>query len=169
MTMPTIEDSDAIAAVHVRSWQSAYAHIFPASFLREMSIADRATRWKMVLNANESKTLVTRSESGQIIAFANFGRCRDSEAATTQGEIWALYASPDVWDQGVGRELLKQALFQLKELGFTSVSLWILSKNQRGIRFYKAAGFTEIEGSAKTFELGGTLVEELRLVMRYEA
>ncbi len=166
---PSIEDSDAIAAVHVRSWQSAYAHILPASFLAEMSIPDRATRWRAILSANESKTLVTRSQSGEVTGLASFGKCRDAGAPASQGEIWALYASPEVWGQGVGRELLKQALSALNHDGFTTVSLWVLRKNHRGIRFYKAAGFVEVQGSTKSLEIGGTVVEEVCMLMPNEA
>ena len=48
--------------------------------------------------------------------------------------------------------------------GFSSVSLWVLERNVRAIRFYSAVGFVLEPGSGKDFELGGKLVREVRMV-----
>jgi hypothetical protein len=48
--------------------------------------------------------------------------------------------------------------------GFSEVTLWVLSGNARGLRFYEAAGFRREAGSEKHFEQGGAQVEEVRLV-----
>jgi ribosomal protein S18 acetylase RimI-like enzyme len=44
------------------------------------------------------------------------------------------------------------------------VSLWVLERNTRAIRFYTAAGFAIEAGSEKEFELGGLLVREVRMI-----
>ena len=55
-----------------------------------------------------------------------------------QGEISALYADPDVWGQGVGRSLIDHAIRDLRTLGRTELSLWVLRQNQRGIKSWAA-------------------------------
>lgn len=164
LLQPSIEHVEEIAAIHIKSWQAAYAHILPGAFLATMSVADRANRWAKILAAQESTTIIAKSDTGELAGFVSYGKCRDEGAPQDQGEIWALYASPSFWGQGFGRELFSYALNSLRAAGYSKVSLWVLTENHRGIRFYKAAGFTELEGSAKKFELGGSIVEEVCLV-----
>jgi ribosomal protein S18 acetylase RimI-like enzyme len=168
-TAPVFEDAHGIATAQVRSWQLAYAAILPKSFLISLSIEERAGRWRAILEAKESTTLVAKSDSGMVVGFVSFGRCRDDSALPTEGEIWSLYAAPEYWDRGVGRLLLGRALVQLHNAGHESVSLWVLSKNERGRRFYAAAGFKMVPQSTKRIELAGIEVDEVRLLRRCEA
>ncbi|HSI48927.1 MAG TPA: GNAT family N-acetyltransferase [Ideonella sp.] len=161
---PTESDAQGIATVHVRSWQASYAAILPLHFVAELSIEQRTERWRGILARQDSNTRVMRDEAGQVLGFVSHGPCRDEGALHTRGEIWALYALPGAWGQGVGRALLQRALSDLLARGCDSVSLWVLSGNQRGIRFYRAAGFTEVAGSAKLLELGGQTVEEMQMI-----
>ena len=48
--------------------------------------------------------------------------------------------------------------------GFTEVSLWVLSENARGLRFYESLGFRREQQSEQFFERGGTKLAEVRLV-----
>ena len=169
LLLPSIADAEEIAAVHVRSWQVAYSGILPAEFLTRMSVSERAASWSRILAVQESSTVVAKTTTGEIAGFVSYGKCRDAGTPQDQGEIWALYAEPRYWNQGVGRALLTHALCALTASGSSSVSLWVLCENSRGIKFYKAAGFTEVENSAKRFELGGATVEEVCLVQRDEA
>lgn len=159
-----LEHAPGLAHVHVRSWQAAYAGILAPDFLAGLSEPDRARRWRDILQqaGSTSQTLVALSDADSVLAFVSLGPCRDDGAPTEQGEIWALYADPDAWDQGLGRALLRRALDELRARGFRAVSLWVLSDNLRGRRFYEALGFAPVVGSGKRFELGGREVEELR-------
>jgi ribosomal protein S18 acetylase RimI-like enzyme len=163
-----VADAHAIAAVHVRSWQAAYAHLLCADFLASLSIGQRAQRWADILQAAESATAVAEL-AGTVQAFVSFGRCRDEQAPEQRGEIWALYASPDAWGQGLGRSLLAHALGALNAQGFRETSLWVLSGNERGVRFYRCAGFAPVAGSPKLFTLGGTQIEETQFLLQHAA
>jgi ribosomal protein S18 acetylase RimI-like enzyme len=48
--------------------------------------------------------------------------------------------------------------------GFTAVSLWVLSGNARGLRFYESLGFQREPHSEQFFERGGVKLAEVRLV-----
>ena len=163
-----IADAEAIATVHVRSWQVAYAHLLSADFLASLSIEQRAQRWAEILHAAESATVVAEL-AGTVKAFVSFARCRDEGAPEGRAEIWALYASPDAWDKGLGRALLAHALASLQAQGFRETALWVFSGNERGVRFYSAAGFKPVPGSQQLFTLGGTQVEESQFLLQHAA
>lgn len=156
------EDATELATVHVRSWQAAYAGILDAAFLDSLSIDQRAEQWRGILQQQASRTLVARQPEG-MAGFVSFGHWRDEAEALDHGEVWALYAGPEAWGKGVGRRLLEAAVGALRAEGRHTVSLWVLSRNERAIRFYQAFGFRPVEGSAKAFELGGARVEEVCL------
>lgn len=155
----TLEDAFGIAQVHIRSWQVAYAGLFDAEFLDRLSVDEQAIRWRDILQKAESQTFVAR-QGVSVVGFVSFGRCREEGAPEKQGEIWALYVQPEVWGQGIGRTLLKKAVQELRLCGHDGVSLWVLSQNQRAVRFYEAFGFKRVPGSEKLFERGGRQVEE---------
>lgn len=161
------EDFFSIATVHIRSWQAAYAEILDPEYLASLSIESRAARWESILRANTSKALISW-QGTEVSGFVNFGKCRDAQAPEDRGEIYALYVSPATWRRGIGRELLTQAISELKALGFQSVSLWVFTKNQRAINFYESFGFQSLPGSGKVLEIGGRQVEEVTYV-RHDA
>ena len=153
------EDALPIARVHVRSWQAAYASLLDPTWLAALSVAERAERWARILANRESEVFVSRQDQ-RVTGFVSLGPSRDPGAAATQGEIWSLYAAPEVWGSGTGRALLGHALQHLQASGFQSASLWVLSGNERGIRFYERCGFSRVPGSENSFELGGRQVQE---------
>lgn len=157
------EDCLALAEIHVTSWRAAYGGIFPAEYLSSLSIADRGERWRAILEKNESRTFVARAD-GQPVGFVSFGVCRDADAPTGRGEVWALYVAPGAWSTGAGWALWETARVQMVHAGFADVSLWVLSQNARGIRFFQAAGFRPDPDSGKSFEQAGARIEEFRLV-----
>lgn len=156
----TPEDAPAIASVHIRSWQAAYDEILPPAYLASLSVPARSNGWREILRKQESTVLVAR-RGPQVLGFVSHGPCRDKDAPPDQGEIWALYADPSAWGQGVGRPLLYRALEELRAAGSRTVSLWVLGRNRRGRAFYEACGFRCVPGSEKTFDLGGVNVEEV--------
>ena len=67
-----------------------------------------------------------------------------------------------VGTKALARRLGLESRRQLVEQGGTVVSLWVLVKNLRAVRFYRAAGFVPEESSRKCFEIGGAQVPEIR-------
>jgi ribosomal protein S18 acetylase RimI-like enzyme len=157
------DDCRAVAQVHVASWQAAYAGLLTPEFLAGLSVDRREASWRRVLAEGASQLLVAGTE-GSIAGFSSFGPSRDTDAPPARGELWALYVRPDAWSTGVGRSLWQITRECLHSQGFSSVSLWVLERNVRAIRFYEAAGFVVEPDSGKGFELGGTPVREVRMV-----
>jgi ribosomal protein S18 acetylase RimI-like enzyme len=69
---------------------------------------------------------------------------------------------PGCWDKGLGRRLGLESRRKLVQQGSTEISLWVLEKNLKAIRCYRAAGFAPEESSRKCFEIGGAQVPEIR-------
>nr|AIA16516.1 Acetyltransferase (GNAT) family [uncultured bacterium] len=158
------EDCLAIASIHVASWQAAYASLFPAEYLASLSVPERENSWLAILEASASRTLVVKRD-GQVLGFISFGRCRDEGAAPNRGEVWALYVKPQAWSAGAGWALWEAARVQMLHAGFAEVSLWVLSGNDRGLRFYEAVGFRREPHSEQYFERGGAKLQEVRLLI----
>ena len=160
------EDCRAIAEVHVASWRQAYPGIVPDEYLASLSVPAREAFWQEALAAGRPTVLVARRE-GAVCGFVALGPSRDEGAGASCGEIWALYVLSSCWSAGVGRSLWLAALQELRSLGMSrTITLWVLSANERGRRFYAAAGFVPEPDSEKEFSLDGTNLQEIRLAFR---
>jgi ribosomal protein S18 acetylase RimI-like enzyme len=155
------EDVPAIARAQVRSWQAAYARIVPAEHLATLSVEKREALWRELLLRGAPELLVAK-DNEYIVGFIACGRCRDEGAAASRAEVWAFYVIPSHWSQGVGTQLWNQARERMQELGYHSVSLWMLADNTRAVHFYTRMGFELDEGSAKEVVIGGKALSEVR-------
>jgi GNAT superfamily N-acetyltransferase len=146
----TAADAEAVAEVHVRTWQAAYAHVLPRERLLSLSAADRAESWR------RSPPLVAEVD-GKIVGFVSVGWSRE---AGGDGDLYAIYVLPEHWETGVGRTLIEAGESKLRELGHGRASLWVLEDNPRARRFYEAAGWST-DGTTRPIEIFGTLVPEI--------
>lgn len=159
----TSEDCRVIAEVHVASWQHAYRGILSEQYLASLAVDEREAMWRRMVERQPSHLLVVRA-NGQVIGFVAFGASRDEGAPHNRAEIWAIYVKASSWSSGAGRLLWLEALQRIVAEGYKSVSLWVISGNERAVRFYERAGFVVEPESRKSFELGGATLEELRYV-----
>ena len=158
----TLRDAKAIAQIHVASWQTAYQGLVPDEHLKSLSVEKRQTYWRDAIDLCEPQVLVA-TQNGAVVGFVGFDRSRDKGTPATTGEIWALYASPEHWGKGVGAALWEAARDGLVEEGCTKVTLWTLWRNERALSFFDQAGFKADKGSARTTDMGGVKLEEIRL------
>src|SRR6266436_4742890 len=147
-----VADAEAIAKVHVLSWQHAYRHLLPQEFLAGLSVEQRQTMWAKVL-ADREPSLLVAEVNNEIVGFSAFGPCRDQGSQSTHYEVWAIYVTPSQWSSGTGRLLWLKSREVMIAQGATRISLWVLVGNERAIDFYRAAGFRPERGSTKPFEL----------------
>ncbi|HEU4513758.1 MAG TPA: hypothetical protein VFR87_11695 [Nocardioidaceae bacterium] len=61
-----VEDAEAVARVHVQSWQVAYRAILPSTYLDSLDVAERSRTWQRILgdHSRGGLTLVAESERG---------------------------------------------------------------------------------------------------------
>ena len=153
-----VEDAAAIAGVHIRSWQAAYAHVFPPERLAELDVEQRRDAWERRLAAPDRpwSIFVAADETGRVVAFASGGESRDGDR---EGEVYAVYAQPEAWGTGGGRAVLTALVGALREAGFAEVVLWVLEDNPRARRFYEREGWRADGGCRQGNHLDVAVVE----------
>lgn len=157
------EDAAALAAVHIRSWRAAYRGLLPAAYLDALDVEERSTVWRARLTApDRPAVLLSTGADGRPVAFSCFRPWPDEALpAGTTAELAALYALPEVWGTGVGRALLSASVEALVADGFREAALWVFAGNERGRKFYEAAGWRP-DGEVVREETGGVVLDELR-------
>ncbi|ROQ60007.1 L-amino acid N-acyltransferase YncA [Streptomyces sp. 840.1] len=160
----TIEDCEAVAAVRVRGWRSAYAGLMPQAHLDAMSVAGDAERRRgFFAEANEVVNVVAERTDLGVIGWAAYGPYRENGARLARGELYAIYVLPELTGTGVGRALMSEVLARAASAGHPDLALWVLRENAPARRFYARAGFRP-DGAAEAFEVAGVLVPEVRYV-----
>ncbi|NES12781.1 MULTISPECIES: GNAT family N-acetyltransferase [Micromonospora] len=170
------DDAEAVARVHVRSWQAGYAGIMPDEVLGRLNPAAWAQRRRDLGTADPEHPFTTllAEADGVLTGFATFGPYRNNQDRgdldPAYGEILAMYLAPDWWGTGAGRALLAAARAGLAERGWTEYRVWVLADNVRARRFYERAGLSP-DGDESTYPVplhGGRDPVRLREV-RYTA
>jgi ribosomal protein S18 acetylase RimI-like enzyme len=152
----TVADAAAIADVHTRTWQVAYAHVFGSERLAGIDAGRRRSAWERAIASGEDVFVAEVDE--HVVAFVSVGATRDDEAL---GELYAIYALPEAWGSGAGHALMRPAVEALREAGFGEAVLWVLDDNPRARRFYEREGW-ELDGERKEDEFLGVRVAEVR-------
>lgn len=160
----SLDDAAGIARVHVRAWQVAYRDILLRDYLESLSVTQQKRLWQDRLMHGETRVVVAEGDGRGVVGFCAWGPCRDTDTVPHQIEIYTLYLDPAYWSCGVGRHLLQHALTEIRQDSPSRISLWVLTANERALRFYRAAGFACDPGSQTSFELGGVTLGEVRLV-----
>jgi ribosomal protein S18 acetylase RimI-like enzyme len=159
-----VSDAEAIARIHVRSWQVAYRGMIPDSLLDNLSVQDRVIQWHKRLADHKESTLVVEA-GGNIAGWATFGQSRDDDADARTGELTAIYLDPLVWGRGLGKLLYREIEKRLQQAAFTEVTLWVLEVNSRARRFYSSMGYGE-DGTTKSVLREGVEAPETRVRYR---
>jgi GNAT superfamily N-acetyltransferase len=155
-------DADEIGRIQVETWRAAYTGLIPDEAVAAFDVAARRRLWREGLARTPgpgSATFVVE-DSGEVVGFASVGAARDVETER-EAELYAIYLHPSRWDRGIGRALLQRAEESMRSSGFREAVLWVLAGNERGERFYRAAGW-EHDGGSKLDQFQGAAVTELR-------
>ncbi|WP_174526857.1 GNAT family N-acetyltransferase [Micromonospora maritima] len=148
----TVRDADALAVVHVRTWQETYRGQVPQEYLDQLDPVQRRQGWRQWIQQDRAPagTLVLEHEREGVIGFVNVSPGRDTDTdSRLVGEIVAVYLLPPFWGQGAGRLLMEAGTRRLAKAGYREIVLWVLETNGRARRFYEAGGW-RADGSRKT-------------------
>lgn len=163
----TFDDVDAIATVHVRSWQAAYPGLMPQDYLDAQDVGRRAEQWRrwFVEPPPRLHVLVADHATDGVVGFVVVAPYRAEEGEEHPGEhvgeLGAIYALAEHWGTGVGRRLMEAGVRELAGEGFTEAMLWVIDGNIRARRFYEAAGWAP-DGASKLDPRGGWDIPEVR-------
>ena len=164
MIIKRLETKDEIkgkAAVHYQAWKEAYVGLVNQDFLdrRTMEMSLQSAQWAF---DNGIATSIAK-DGERVVGFVDFGHYR-LDGLHDAGEVYAIYVLKEYYGKGIGYALMKKALDALSEYPQTAV--WVLTGNERAIRFYKRCGF-EFDGQKKEIELG-TPATEARMILRIQ-
>ena len=154
----TLADAEAIADVHVRTWQAAYEHVFGVERLSRVTAEQRLPMWRQILQTDEQTALVAEDDAGHVIGWCTVGPSRDDDA---DGELWGIYVLSDAWGSGAGPALMAAGVEALRDSGCRDVILWVLEDNPRARRFYEREGWV-LDDERKEDEFLGLAVTEVR-------
>jgi GNAT superfamily N-acetyltransferase len=159
-------DAAAIAALQVRSWQTAYRGIVPDAFLDDLAEDAWLERWTEQLTGVEREGIhqlvSTDGRDGPPHAVAVCGPAIEPTVELT-AQLYVLYADPSSWGRGHGGGLLRRVHELLAADGHARALLWVAAANHRSIGFYEHHGWAQ-DGGTQREEVAGATFDEVRMV-----
>jgi ribosomal protein S18 acetylase RimI-like enzyme len=147
-----LDDTAALAEVHVQTWRAAYEHVFGAERLAAIDVAGRERIARRFVEGDQFDYFLAEDAEG-ICGFVATGPA-DAEDETRR-ELYAIYVLPRAWGSPAATRLMSAALEAARARGEKAVILWVLEDNPRARRFYEREGWRE-EGTGETEYLGVT-------------
>ncbi len=142
-------DAAAIAGVHLKAWQGAYAGIIPHKALTTMINRRGSDWWASAIR--RAATVLVVEIGGVIAGYATIGRNRAPELSQ-QGEIYELYLRPEYQGIGLGSRLFAEARRRLAEHGLKGLVVWALEENDNALAFYAGAGGRDVAEGVEIFD-----------------
>ncbi|WP_409274541.1 GNAT family N-acetyltransferase [Neobacillus sp. SCS-31] len=139
----TVEDAEAIAKVHVASWQTTYKGIMDEGFLQRLSVEKRKELWLNNIPREENIVLVAELDS-EIVGFADGSPVKEGEYPGYDGDVTSIYFYEKHQGKGFGKKLLNKLLDEFRQQGFTSAIVKVLEDNA-ACKFYEALGARRID------------------------
>ena len=165
-------DLEAVATLHVRGWQWAYAGIIPQVYLDSLTVADNLARRRRrrAGDADGGVEELVAERAGGLVGWSAVGPYREDPDGLdrTVGELYAIYVHPDEIGTGVGRALMAASLELARSAGYPALRLWVLEANHRARRFYERAGWVA-DGERAWYEREGVRVPEIRYSLPLQA
>ena len=137
----------------MRTWQAAYAHVFPREVLDALDVGERERLWRDALQRPEPAWVAV--DADRVVGFASAGPSRTEEDVA---ELYAIYVLPEAWGSGAGHGLMQAAIGWFLAEEYTTAMLWVLDDNPRAHRFYEREGWRRDGGRKETVR--GVEVEE---------
>ncbi|MDQ1538898.1 MAG: hypothetical protein QOE58_3291 [Actinomycetota bacterium] len=159
-------DASAVGLVQAAVWRKAYGDVLPPEVVDQFDPATFARVWRDSLKNPPSHrhVLLVGCAGEQVVGFVAVGPSTDPDAGETSGEVLALGVHPEARCAGHGSRLLNAAVDTLRGKGFSSMSVWLLARDEQARAFLTAAGLSPDSAYRdRAVDTDGTLVREVRL------
>lgn len=91
----TVDDTRAIATIHVETGQAVYRGLLPDSFLGSLCIDERQRKWAEILAAEDLKSFVAES-GAKVAGFVTVGPTRDLDCQEAKtGDLIGIYLADE--------------------------------------------------------------------------
>jgi len=136
------DDLDAIVAIHLESWQTAFSKFYPeAVHERGDQTSERYETWQQILSDPQYFVYVREDQQGNLLGMAQGGATHPKWSEPDhRGELHRLYVSSTAQGQGIGRALTVQIGTTLLGQGFSSMLVAAWAVNTPARRFYEGLG-----------------------------
>lgn len=152
----SLADAKGIAKVHVNSWRTTYTGIVPDDYLDQLSYQGWQQLWSDILS--KGKVFVAENDKGEIVGFSSGGIERSGKYEDFDGELYAIYLLKEYQGQGIGTQLFKAVVDDLKKDQYRSMTVLVVEENDSRF-FYEALGGKKIDRIE--IEIGGKKLYEL--------
>jgi GNAT superfamily N-acetyltransferase len=155
------DDLPALVQIHIAGWRKAYTGMIEDEILDTILTVDRRTQqWERNFDDLEQGLIhiFVAEIEGQAVGFAICGKERGL-APEYDGELYAIYLSPDVIGRGIGTALFNRVVQDLRESGFHKMMLWVLKDNHLARTFYEQKGGVLLE--ARSFNIMHQTIDEV--------
>lgn len=151
---PRPDEAEALAELHLRTWEETYRGKFPESAWGDEARNERVRMWSSICSDPPvGARFAVAEREGALIGLAGAG-AEDDEG---RRELFFIYLLAAEQGSGAGQALLDAVL------GDAPSGLWVLEDNPRARAFYMRNGFTATgERQATGFDTGGDEVRLLR-------
>ncbi|MEM7057237.1 MAG: GNAT family N-acetyltransferase [Pseudomonadota bacterium] len=131
-------DFQAIADLHVASWQQTYRSLMPDTYLSGPVFEDLRKRWHaQLMDPPKDSILIVAEDETAIAGFIYLYPDEDEMGWVTLDN---LHVRADFRGRGLGERLMKAAAARITELGRARVLLYVLDGNDDACRFYERLG-----------------------------
>ena len=156
ITNASVQDVDAIIAMHAQSWRDTYPN--QAAGVSKEWVLDRVAKWRSPEKRAQRLEKIKQSTYDPDIIYKVI---KDKEGATVglamasrdtiAQRIDALYVDKQYHGKGVAQRLMNEIISWLDSS--RQVELEVAAYNERAKAFYKKYGFIEVEGSQRMYDV----------------
>lgn len=130
------EDAEAIAAIHFQTWKSTYTELIDEQDITNMTYENRKTLWETILRMPRREQVIFVIEVDEkVVGFISGGPER-TKKFDYDCAIYDIYILEAYQKHGLGAKLLKSFALKMKEIGYNSILVWVLTQNPSS-RFYE--------------------------------
>ena len=133
------EDSEVLAAIRQRAWDSAYRGIYPDKLIDEFDYNAHAVRFQQQIK--QENVWVYAVQSGDSpVGFFVIGTANPSSYKEFNVCLHSLYLLPEYQGKGIGRAAMEFIGDWCREKNYTQFYNSCNPHNQKAMAFYKAMG-----------------------------
>ncbi len=158
-------DAAEIAGIQLSTWRTAYARVLPARILDTLTVDEVTAQWAAAVTRPPSPRhrVLVALEREWTVGFSALGPVDDGDGAGEPSALLAtLLVEPRWGRRGHGSRLLAATVELLRQDGYTNAVTWLLEQDRICRSFFQSAGW-ELDGAARTLDMDGRLVTEVRL------
>ena len=145
----TLQDCDALAAIHGEAWLGAYRGLLDAVELQRLISRRNPDWWKGALQRSVQIKLLEISDTPA--GYATYGTSR-LRSVPSEGEIYELYLRPEYQGIGLGYQLFHEARRMLKSLGCNGMVVWCLEDSEIAANFFRSNGGVDAVEGVEDFD-----------------